>query len=184
MTASLARVAVLAAVLALILGGCSGKRISDIDQPTASPASTGAPWAVPAGIAVAPGDRGKLEIDGLYPSIVPNDLRCCWIAPSATVKASEPAASTTMVLTVLVPEYPFFDDDKQGVRITLGGHTTGAPALAPGVHRIEVPVPAAARHAGVVTVGLQTDRSFVPAHENVNTDTRALGVILLGIAFK
>ncbi len=168
----------------IALGACSGKRISDIDEPTPAASSSGPAWSVPDGVAVTPDERGSLDIDGLYPSTVPNDRRCCWIAPVASVRAREPAAATTLVLTVLVPDYPFFEAHAQSLSVRAGGTSANATGLAPGVHRIDVALKPAERRTGILTIGLRTTQTFVPAHENVNSDTRELGVILLGISFR
>ena len=178
--------ALASAALTLSLVAClSGKRISDIDAPpSAAPPGGPAAWSVPDGVAVTADERGSTDIDGLYPSNVPNDRLCCWIAPSANVKTREPKAAGVLILTVFVPEYPFFDDGSQGLRVILGGHTTKVAGLAPGVHRIEITLLPGARPAGTVTIGLRTDRTFVPANEHIDADTRHLGLYLLGIAFR
>lgn len=171
--------------LALALGGClSGKRISDIDAPSSAAPSSGLAWRVPDGVVVGEGERGSLEIDGLYPSTVANDPRCCWIAPSAMVEAVEPPSASVLAVTVLVPEYPFFDERAQVLSVSFAGVTTRATGLTPGVHRLEIALAPGARKTGPVTIGLRTDRTFVPANEHVNGDTRALGIILLGIGFR
>lgn len=176
----------LCATLAAAASSCTNKRISDIDAPAPASAtpSGGTAWSIPSGALVNPRDRGSLAIDGLYPSTVPNDRRCCWVAPSAILHAREPKGATVMTLTLLVPDYPFFETHAQSIVAKLAGQETGATGLAPGVHRIDIALPPGDREPGPMSFELRTSLTFVPAHENVNTDTRALGVILLGIAFR
>lgn len=172
-------------LLPLALVAClAGKRISDIDAP-GSPAATapGALWALPSGVVVSKARRGIRLVDGLYPSVDPAE-RCCWIAPSATVVAAKSGPASIAILTVLVPDYPFFDAHPQGLAVSVAGYADHFAALGPGVHRLRIDLPASLRPGSAnVAFELRTDERFVPANEQVNADRRALGVILLGIAF-
>jgi hypothetical protein len=175
---------VLALIGCLCASGCN-KRISDIDAPgSPSPVPSGPYWAVPPGVSVASALRGTTEIDGLYASSDPRE-RCCWIAPSATLVAPKSAGTATAILTVWIPDYPFFEANAQGLSVVIAGREERRTALAPGVHRLRFALPDSIRaRAGDVRFALHTDRTFVPYAEHVNADRRALGLIVLGVAYQ
>jgi hypothetical protein len=174
----------LALIGCIFASGCN-KRISDIDAPgSPAPVPSGPYWAVPPGVWVASDLRGTSEIDGLYASSDPRE-RCCWIAPSATLIAPKTAGTATAILTVWVPDYPFFEAAAQGLSVAIAGREEHRTALEPGVHRLRFALPDAIRaHAGEVRFALRTDRTFVPYDEHVNADRRALGLIVLGVAYQ
>jgi hypothetical protein len=178
------------AAIALVLIGClcasaCNKRISDIDAPgSPSPVPSGPYWAIPPGVSVAPGFRGTAEIDGLYAASDPRE-RCCWIAPSATLIAPKAAGTATAILTVWVPDYPFFEANAQGLSVAAAGREEHRTPLAPGVHRLRFTLPDSIRsQAGGVRFTLHTDRTFVPYDQHFNADRRALGLIVLGVAYQ
>ena len=142
-------------LLPIALVAClAGKKISDIDAPSSAAATASdVLWALPSGVVVSSARRGMRLVDGLYPS----------------------------VLTVLVPDYPFFDAHPQGLGISVAGSAAHFTALGPGVHRLRVDLPALRPNSPDVAFALRTDETFVPANEHVNADHRALGLILLGI---
>ncbi len=177
------RIRALALLLVPIaLAGClAGKKISDIDAPSSAAATaSGTLWALPSGVVVSNARRGTRLVDGLYPSVDAAE-RCCWIAPSATIVAVRSGPAAVAILTVLVPDYPFFEAHPQGLGISVAGHARHFAALDPGVHRLRVDLPPLRSNRTDVAFALRTDETFVPANEGVNTDRRALGLILLGI---
>lgn len=169
-------------LLPIALVAClAGKKISDIDAPSSAAATASdVLWALPSGVVVSSARRGMRLVDGLYPSVDPAE-RCCWIAPSATVVAAKSGPASVAILTVLVPDYPFFDAHPQGLGISVAGSAAHFTALGPGVHRLRVDLPALRPNSPDVAFALRTDETFVPANEHVNADHRALGLILLGI---
>ena len=174
----------LSLLAATVWCACAGKRISDIDEPASpSPAPSGPYWVVPPGVVVPANQRGAIEVDGLYPSTDPNE-RCCWIAPHATLVVTKPVGASTAVLTVFVPDYPFFETHPP--RLTVNSSNAQSYAgLDPGVHRLSIQLPdtARTRSAENLALPLRVDRAFVPADQGINSDKRALGIIVLGVGF-
>jgi len=181
---SCAGVLALLVIPAVAFSGClSGKRISDIDAPTASATpAVGSPWVVPPGVVVAPARRGEREIDGLYPATDPQE-RCCWLAPSAVVAAEKPAGAGLAIVTVYVPDYPFFETRPQNLTIAIAGSIEYRGDVSPGVHRLRVALPAPNGEARTLRFTMHIGRTFVPYAEHLNGDHRALGLILLSITF-
>jgi hypothetical protein len=174
----------IAVALALSLVGCvSGKKLSDIGA--ATPAPSGPAWSIPLGVVASPGATLTSAIDGLYPS-VPGDKTCCWVASHATLATRKDAPASRLDVSVFIPDYPFFSAHRQSFRLSLEG---SAPVerccYGPGVATIALDLPAARRaFVGVVPLTVESKYAFVPAHEGVNTDTRALGAIVLRVDYR
>jgi hypothetical protein len=171
-----------AALLAAALCGCTmpKKLSSAVTAPSATPADG---VTLPIGVFVAPAERRNTDVDGLYPSTAPQDRMCCWLAPNATVTAKKARGGDALVLSVLVPPFAFFSEG-QTLTVDVGtSHQTFA-GLAPGVHLLSLDLdPATRALSGDVRIALHAARTFVPANEGVNADTRELAVVLLGVTF-
>jgi hypothetical protein len=173
---------VLSLVLVMLAGGClSGKKMSDIGTPSATPAqSPGATWSIPPGVSVPASRRGAPNIDGLYASFVAGDKMCCWIGTRARVRTLKLAPATQLDLTIYVPDYPFFTKHKQGLAVTIDGSRTQTRCcFGPGVYTLsfELP-PSLQQRRGEIALELSTTESFVPLRERINADDRSLGVVL------
>jgi hypothetical protein len=171
--------------LAVALSGClEGKKISDIDDPTAivaTPGLDGTLWRVPVGVAIGSTKRGALLIDGLYPSIVASES-CCWLAPTARVLLDAPLGARHANLALLVEQYSFFERHPPTVTLRIEGRVTHVADLVPGLHHVTIDLPQGSDLAAR-TLAIHTEPTFIPAHEGINTDTRGLGIILTSIAY-
>ena len=171
----------------LWLCGCRAhKRISDIGTAQHNtPIPAGTPWAIPTGIVVSPEERGSRDIDGLYPSTVPNDRACCWIGTQARITTMKPASATWLDLTVFVPDYTFFRTHTQSLDVALDdGSYTHHSGLKPGVHTLRFTLPSQLqRRSDNIDLRLRTQYAFVPANEHINSDTRELGIIVLRVDY-
>ncbi len=171
-----------AALVAATLCGCTmpKKLSSAVTAPSAPPADG---VTLPIGVFVAPADRRNTDVGGLYPSTTPQDRMCCWLAPNAIVTATKPAGGDALILSVLVPPFAFFSEG-QSVTVTVGTSRETFAGLAPGVHLLSLDLdPATRAFAGNVRIAIHAARTFVPAHEGVNADTRELAIVLLGVTF-
>ena len=157
-------------------GITTGKQI-----PIAPSSSEKKPWSVPSGLFVPVGDAGKYDFDGLYSSPNPPiDPNCCWMEPNAKIRFTKAASATRVFVTVYVkPDVPIYRRKPPFIRIMLDGKTlvmrTGLPI---GDSRIPIDLPAKYRGGeGPFTFQISTSK-FVPAVENLNGDTRVLGLML------
>jgi hypothetical protein len=120
---------------------------------------------------------------GLYYSEIEHDAMCCWLAPKANIEATKSGPASQALLTILVPAFAFYTKEGQTVTIVLDGKSL-TTHLDPGLHTIAIDLsPHLQRYNGPVPIAVRSERVFVPAHEGVNTDERALGVVLVGVVF-
>jgi hypothetical protein len=176
------RAGTVGALFATALCGCTmpKKLSSAVTTPSAPPADG---VTLPIGVFVAPVDRHDTDVDGLYPSTAPQDRMCCWLAPNATVTAKKTSGGDAVILSVLVPPFAFFSEG-QTVTVDVGTSRQTFASLAPGVHLLSLDLdPATRAFAGNVRIAIHAARTFVPAREGVNADTRELGIVLLGVTF-
>jgi hypothetical protein len=168
------------ACLLFLLGCLTNKRISDVGTPAPQVRSTSATAWLPAGVTLSRLRQIPYEVDGLYPSTVPNDRMCCWIAPRAQVRTMKSVITSRLFLTIFVPPYPFFERHPQGLSLSIGEtHFGRRCCFAPGVHTLSYELPSGIRtRIGEIVLMLATDYDFVPANEHVNADSRHLGVVL------
>jgi hypothetical protein len=165
----------------LSLFGClADKRMSDIGTTAARVGPTSSAALLPAGVKLPPLHHVPYEVDGLYPSTVPNDPMCCWIASRARVRTTKSAVASQVHLTIFVPPYPFFEHHPQGLSLSIGrAHFRRRCCYPPGVHTLSYELPSGIRtRIGEIVLMLATDYDFVPANEHVNADSRHLGVVL------
>jgi hypothetical protein len=139
--------------------------------------------AIPIGTVVPDNDAQSAARSGLYPTPSDDTAMCCWLAPEAVVYAVKSNVAERALVRILVPSFTFFQVG-QTVTIAVGGIALSPQSLAPGVHVLAVALPPRLRgYVGRVPITIRSSRTFVPAHEGVNTDTRALGIILVGVTF-
>ncbi len=161
--------------------GClEGKKISDLEAPPAAAPPRGSSWIIPTGVGIDAKHRGALESHGLYASTDPHEL-CCWLAPSARITFAAPRSAVHAVVSFLVPQYPFFYAQPQAIVLRVGAFRERYADLVPGVHRIGIDLP---EHGNAATLEVTSERTFVPARERINSDTRALGIVLLSVAYR
>lgn len=172
---------VVALAVALGASGClGGKRLSDIGTHGPNVGLADGAALLPAGVAVPAVARMPFEVDGLYPSTIPNDRMCCWIATHARVRTVKAAPAKRVDLTIFVPPYAFFEHNPQGLTLAIeGARFSPRCCYGPGIHTLSFDLPANLRaRIGQVVLTLDTLHAFVPAREHVNTDSRSLGVVL------
>jgi len=160
--------------------GCAPKRVSDIGVADVL-ASPYLPYGVLGPDAVHPAAGSR----GLYPASVPHDRMCCWTSTVAHVVARKLQAARTAYVTLYLPDFPFFGDGRERVTVAFDGMPAVAQCcLTIGVHRLRFPLSRAlAPRVGDVHLTVTASRPFVPKHEGVNADERALGVVLARVDF-
>jgi hypothetical protein len=170
-----------ALAVALAASGClGGKRLSDIGTHDPNVHLADGAALLPAGVIVPGFARMPFEVDGLYPSTIPNDRMCCWIATHARIRTVKAAPARRVDVTIFVPPYAFFERSPQGITLAIEG-TRFSPrcCYGPGIHTLSFDLPANLRpRTGQVVLTLDTLHAFIPAREHVNTDSRSLGVVL------
>jgi hypothetical protein len=168
----------------LSLVGCH-KQVSDIGTPAPRSTGTSAGALLPGGVKLPPLPQVPYEVDGLYPSTVPHDRMCCWIAPQATVLTTKSVVALRVHVTIFVPPYPFFERHPQGIALSIGRTPLGRRCCyAPGVYTLSYDLPAKVRtRIGDVALGIATDGYFVPADEHLGADSRRLGVVLMRVDY-
>jgi hypothetical protein len=161
----------------------SGKRISDIDSdiPSARPQA----WTLPGGVIVPPAERGAREVQGLYPSSVPNDRTCCWLASRARVTSLKAKAASRLEVTIWIPDYGFFRRHPLGVDISIDGEPPKRRCCyAPGAYSLSFALPPRLRRrVGEIPLVFSTSAAFIPRAEGINSDSRRLGFVLLRIDY-
>jgi len=175
-------------VLALAaLVGCSPKRISDIgSNPTPKPLAARSSLTLPFGVKIPPGREGQLNVDGLYPSTIPNDRDCCWLAGRARVLTFKPEGVGRLDASIYVPNYSFFTSHKQGVALSIArAPVERRCCFGPGVYTLTFSLPPKIRaRRGDVALDFSTTYDFVPRRERINGDNRRLGVVLLRVDYR
>jgi hypothetical protein len=121
----------------------------------------------------------RLEIAGGYSAETFGWMgRGVWLAPKAVLqmRLDEPGR---LVLKIAAPR-----PTPANPRIAVEGEPPSLPlALAPGVNRIDVEASADALSDGVIELAVLSE-PFIPAETGTGTDTRHLGVVLLGLEFE
>ncbi len=171
---------VLLAVSVGALLGCAPKRVSNIGVADA----LSSPY-LPYGVLGPDAGHPAAGSQGLYPAAVPNDRMCCWTSTVAHVVARKMYAARTAYVTLYLPDFAFFGDGRERVTVAIDGMPAVSKCcLTIGVHRLRFPLSnELARRMGDVRITLITNRPFVPKREGVNTDERALGVVLARVDF-
>jgi hypothetical protein len=138
---------------------------------------------IPFGTVVVGDDDRSAVRSGLYPKSRQDPGICCWLSPNATVQTLKNAQADRVHIRMLVPTFPFFKAG-QTVTVIVGSIKTQPQNLMPGIHILSATLPQQLRnYTGHVPLKIRSSRNFVPVREGVNSDTRSLGIMLIGVTF-
>ena len=142
-------------------------------------------YVAPEGVDVAPRDRMKDNVGGLYQGETDPDPSCCWLVQNARLLLKKRSAAKQVVMTFYEPDVSAFRNSPQQVTLVFSnGVQESQCCFRAGLHKVNFAVPANyQRFIGDLDVSLRMRTAFVPAQAHINDDMRHLSVILRRVEF-